>query len=229
LVFLALFAAGVLHGLGPDHLAALAALIGKNAGPRAPRELAWLGLRFGFGHVGALLFLAVVAWALGATLSDPWQRALEKISGALLVFLGGWLLADVFRRRVVLHSHPHSHHHGEVEHEHPHIHLGADERSLARHGHPHLALAAGGLMGFSGARSLLVALPLVLAGSPGAALAGVAAFGLGIVVSMTAAGWLGHQAFARLGAAGYARLLVGATGAVSAGLGLFWLARFAVG
>ena len=65
-VLFALFAAGVLHGLGPDHLAAIAALAGQGTGRQVERrELALLGLRFGIGHVSTLVLLAVVVWALG--------------------------------------------------------------------------------------------------------------------------------------------------------------------
>lgn len=225
-VLLAMFAAGVLHGLGPDHLAAIGALLGREGGRRAPRELAWLGLRFGLGHVTSLIALAGVAWVLGRNLPDSWQHALEQLSGVVLIFLGGWVLAEAFRRRVTLHSHPHTHGHGGLEHEHVHIHLGSPER----HRHPHFEFLAGGLTGFSGAQALLAAMPVVLAGSPAAALARILAFGLGIVAAMAAAGWLAHQALARLGRTpAYARWLAGATGAMTAALGAYWLARFAAG
>ena len=44
-------------------------------------------------------------------------------------------------------------------------------------------------MGLSGARSLLLVVPVVMAGSAGSAVARIAAFGLGIVVAMAATGW----------------------------------------
>jgi hypothetical protein len=91
-------------------------------------------------------------------------------------------------------------------------------------------MVAGGLMGFSGARALLLAVPVVLAESAGAAAGRILAFGLGIVVSMALAGWLTHAAFTRLARTpAYARLLVSATGVLSAALGFYWLARFSAG
>jgi ABC-type nickel/cobalt efflux system permease component RcnA len=229
-VLLALFAAGVLHGLGPDHLAAIAALVGRGAesGGGRRRELAWLGLRFGMGHVTTLVLLAVVLWTLGRSLSDRWQAGLEQMGGAVLIFLGGWMLASVVRRKVIAHTHPHRHTHSTADHEHVHVHLSG--RPHDAHSHPHLATLVGGLLGFSGARALLVALPLVMAGSAGAVLTRVLAFGAGIVVSMTLAGWVAGAAFAGVARRpAYVRLVVGATGVLSAALGLYWLAGFASG
>ncbi len=230
LILLTMFAAGLLHGLGPDHLAAIAALVSKGADERGARRLAWLGVRFGLGHVTTLLLLAVVVWALGRSIPEGWQRALEQAGAVVLIFLGGWLLAEVFRSRVVAHTHAHTHDHsrGALEHEHWHLHVGSKEH--AAHRHPHLAMVVGGLMGFSGARALLLAVPIVLAESAGAAAGRILAFGLGIVVSMALAGWLAHAAFSRLARTpAYARLLVSATGVLSAALGFYWLARFSAG
>jgi ABC-type nickel/cobalt efflux system permease component RcnA len=228
LILLTLFAAGLLHGLGPDHLAAIAALSSRSAGePGARTRLAWLGVRFGLGHVTALLLLAGVVWALGRNIPDGWQRGLEQAGAVVLIFLGGWLLAEVFRRRVVAHTHAHTHgrSHGPLEHEHWHLHVGSKEH--VAHRHPHLATVVGGLMGFSGARALLLAVPVVVAESTGAAAGHILAFGLGIMVSMAVAGWLAHALFARLARTpAYARLLVSATGVLSAALGFYWLALF---
>ena len=231
LILLALFGAGLLHGLGPDHLAAIAALVGRGAGQRVPpRELAWLGLRFGLGHVATLIFLAGAAWTLGRGLPDHWQRGLEQAGGIVLVFLGGWILAELLRRRLIVHTHPHTHRHGDNPHKHDHLHIHLGGRLHAAHAHPHLAWIVGGLLGFSGARSLLAALPIVVASSVAVALARTAAFGAGIVISMALAGWLANTAFARLARTpAYARLIVGATGVLSSAVGLYWLARFAAG
>lgn len=227
-VLLALFGAGVLHGLGPDHLAAIAALASRDTGrPVERRELALLGLRFGIGHVSTLILLAVTVWALGRSLPDGWQRGLEQLGGAVLIFLGGWILAEVWRRRILVHSHPHEHEHtGENEpHEHLHIHLHG--RPHGEHRHLHLATLLGGLMGFSGARALLIALPLMVAGSVASVTLRVLAFGAGIVLSMTLAGWLAQSAFARVARRpGYARLVVALTGVLSTALGVYWVASF---
>ncbi len=230
-ILLTLFVAGLLHGLGPDHLAAIAALVGKGTQRQlARRELAWLGMRFGLGHVTTLLVVAGAAWTLGRELPDRWQRGLEQAGAVVLIFLGGWLLAEVVRGRVIAHSHAHTHEHihSGLGHAHWHLHVGRREHAV--HRHPHLAALMGGLMGLSGARSLLLVVPVVMAESAGGAIARITAFGLGIVISMAAAGWLARAAFAKLARTpAYARLLVTSTGALSVGLGFYWLARFSSG
>jgi putative Mn2+ efflux pump MntP len=231
LILLALFGAGLLHGLGPDHLAAIAALVGRGAGRRVPpRELAWLGLRFGLGHVATLILLAGAAWTLGRGLPEHWQRSLEQAGGVVLVFLGGWILAELLRSRLIMHEHPHTHEHRHQQHEHTHLHIHLGGRPHAAHAHPHLAWAVGGLLGFSGARALVAALPIVVAGTVAVALARALVFGAGIVLSMALAGWLASTAFSRAARTpAYARFIVGATGALSSAVGLCWLARFAAG
>ncbi len=222
MVFLwTMFLAGLLHGLGPDHLAALAALAGRErrvelenkerkevpGGRAGGNRVAWLGVRFALGHVSALLLLAGGAWWLGRDLPAIWQQRLEQLGGLALVFVGGWLLVEVFRRRVILHEHahehPHTHGHGygsSIEtHSHPHIHLKHLGTTQKAHRHPHPAWFLGGVMGLSGARALLTALPLVLAG------------------------WLAARLAALTRSPAYARLLVAFTGSVSAALGLYWL------
>jgi ABC-type nickel/cobalt efflux system permease component RcnA len=227
-VLFALFGVGVLHGLGPDHLAAIAALAGQGTGRQVERrELALLGLRFGIGHVSTLVLLAVVVWALGRNLPDAWQRGLEQLGGAVLIFLGGWILAEVWRRRVLVHSHTHEHKQGAESEPHEHLHIHLHGRPHTAHRHPHLATLVGGLMGFSGARALLIALPVVVAGSVASVTLRVVAFGAGIVVSMTLAGFVAQAAFGRVARTpGYARLVVALTGVLSTALGVYWLASF---
>jgi ABC-type nickel/cobalt efflux system permease component RcnA len=221
-VLLTMFVLGVLHGLGPDHLAAIATLVGRERRSRARRRVAWLGLRFGLGHVGALLLLAGFAWAAGRALPEHGQRLLEQWSGAVLVFVGGWTFIEAARGRVTLHSHGHGHAHPGGDHSHLHLHLG----DPADHRHPHVEYLAGGLMGFSGAPALLAAMPVVFAGSFLAALGRVGAFGLGIVAAMAAAGWLAHEVAARAARTpAYGRWLAGVAGAACALLGVAWVLR----
>jgi len=256
-----MFVAGLLHGLGPDHLAALAALIGrdveknvekdvrqdvpqnvqrqrkaKEALPvhtqRSPNQVAWLGVRFAIGHAATLLLLAGTVWWLGRALPDSWQQRLEQLGGVVLVFLGGWLLSAVLWRRVSLPDHAHSHLAGEGQstqarvdaradarvHTHPHIHLGRSQQ----HRHSHVAWMVGGLLGFSGARALVTALPLVLASSLLVVVTRVLAFGVGIVLSMTVAGWGMAWLVGLAQTPAYARFMVLSVGSLSMALGVYW-------
>lgn len=76
---------GVLHGLGPDHLAALASLVVNSKGIR--RALS-VSLSFGLAHAICLGSLACVAGISGWLLPPALQRGAEILGGGLLVGLG---------------------------------------------------------------------------------------------------------------------------------------------
>jgi hypothetical protein len=68
---------------------------------------------------------------------------------------------------------------------------------------------------------------VVVAGSVASVTLRVVAFGAGIVVSMTLAGFVAQAAFGRVARTpGYARLVVALTGVLSTALGVYWLASF---
>lgn len=84
---------GFLHGLGPDHLMAIAALSvdgGRRVDSSAARRARALGVavRFAFGHglllaVGAGL-IVLIGWSIPA----PVERGGEMLGGALLIVMG---------------------------------------------------------------------------------------------------------------------------------------------
>jgi ABC-type nickel/cobalt efflux system permease component RcnA len=215
---------GVLHGLGPDHCAALASLIVNKPGRR---ESARASFQFGLGHAAALGALGLAAAGSGLLIPEAWERAGEILAGSLLIVVGAVAL---LRRdaRVVIHSHAHEHAHEharkhththadgtEHPHQHWHVHVGgaraidahSDERvepvvhAHTAHRHPHAAMLVGGAFGLSGVRALTLALPpLALAGSSFLnATAFVAAFGVGVTLAMVAFGTLFQLARRQLG------------------------------
>lgn len=210
------FVFGLLHGLEPDHLVAISAIAARGTGARLR-----VGLEFGLGHVLVLGIGAALAVGMRVAIPPELEQGAEIASGATLVALGAWCLV-ARASTLVAHSHPHRHEGGGV-HEHLHLHrLGAE------HDHAHVGLVLGGLFAVGAVRSVvLVALPALHAGSTASAVAAVALFGLGIVLSMTGAGWLLdrlHGAVARRGSnpVAWARR---ATGLVALGVGVVWIVR----
>jgi hypothetical protein len=112
LLVLSAFALGFLHGLGGDHLMAIAALSmdgdARSAAARRARALG-VALRFAIGHalllgVGAAL-IVLIGWSIPAHL----ERGGEMLGGALLIVMG-----------LVTLQHLKHHHHGHVgRHAHP--------------------------------------------------------------------------------------------------------------
>lgn len=191
---------GLLHGLGPDHCAAIATLTASSK--RRPWEVA---LRFALGHSGVLAVAAAACLLFGVGVSESVTRWTEALGGVVLV---GLALAGLFFPGFVEHGHPHLPPHGED------------------HRHNRLGTAAGALLALSGVRALMLAMPPLLIGGR-FSLQGwsyLPAFALGVFASMAAVGLLlarGRDALARGGLAP----LVERTVAVStAALGVFWIA-----
>lgn len=187
----AVFLAGVLHGLGPDHLAAITAF--GTAGGHFGR-LSFFSLRFAAGHA-AVVLLAGLAGHFGLHLLSPaWALRFELAAGGLLVAAGLTLLVGLLTGRVVVHTHAHDH--GPGRHGHYHLHLL--NWNGHRHGHGRLAALLGALFALGGTRSLLAVAPIALAATLAESLLRVAAFSSGIVVAMVAYGWLAGAAVDRL-------------------------------
>lgn len=191
LALLAALALGAGHALAPGHGKTLIAayLVGRRGGPRTA---VGLGLSVALSHtlgVGLLgLVTALTTSAFQPESVYPW---LSLISALIVTSIGSVMLVRAVRRdREHHHSHghdqPHEHDHGH-EHDHDHkgghlAHRAAGWRSLAALG------LAGGLV--PSASAVVLLLGAVAQGEAWWGLALVAAFGLGMSVSLIGAGLL---------------------------------------
>ncbi len=217
---------GFLHGLGADHLMAIAALaVGGGPGGAARSRALGVAVRFAAGHA---LFLAVAVSAavvLGWTVPAGVERTGERLGGVLLVGLGAVGLWAAATGRL------YSHVHGDAQEPRPHwhLHLGTTDRHPARPIHSsHWPTLIGALFAVSSVRALSVLAPVGAA--PGqsslpAALGLVVLFGVGILTSMSLFGVVLARA---MSTRVVERLGIGAsvsTSAASVALGAFWLLR----
>jgi ABC-type nickel/cobalt efflux system permease component RcnA len=186
-----IFAAGVLHGLGPDHLAAITAF-GAMAG-RSFRRVAFFSVRFALGHAVVICAAALLAHFGRMALPLSWERGFDLAAGSLLVVTGLALAIGLITGHLSIHAHEHHHHGG--EHQHVHAHFGSQAQH--QHGHGKLAFLLGGLFALGGARSLLVIVPVALAQTLAGSMLRIAAFTVGIVVAMSAYGYLAGGFLAR--------------------------------
>lgn len=194
---------GFLHGLGPDHCAAVATL-GSSAKAAGDRRAALrVALRFALGHAAVLGVLAAACLVLGVGLSETFERWAEVLGGVVLLAVA---LGALFFP-------------GSLSHGHPHFSAHADD-----HRHIRVGTAAGALMAISGARGLLLALPpLVIGGSlHAAAWTYLPGFALGVMISMGGFGWLWSAGTARLNEQASAWAHRGVAVA-SAALGVYWI------
>jgi nickel/cobalt exporter len=218
---------GFLHGLGSDHLMAIAALSVSAAGdtPALQRSRAFgVAVRFAIGHA---LLLAVGAGALvvlGWSLPLVVERGGEVLGGVLLIVLGGIGLWGVLSGKV----YGHSHRHGHEPAPHWHLHIGRHDHHPTPAAHSHVPTIIGAAFAVSSLRALTLLAPFGegLAASPlPTLLMLVGIFGIGILISMSLFG----VAFARIMSAAVAvQLGKGAAilmGVASIALGMYWIAR----
>ncbi len=184
---------GAFHACAPGHGKTLAAgfLIGGRG--RALHAL-WLGLIVAAMHTVSVAALAVGWWLAAESAPDVAALTgwLQLIAALVVVAVG----VDLLRRRRSIHTHGHSHHHGDG-HDHGH---GHDDGHGHDHGHSHVVpteslLTRRGLvlLGTSGGllpspSAFLVLLTGLLTGRFGIAILMVAAFGLGMALTLAGVG-----------------------------------------
>ena len=204
---------GFLHGLGPDHLMAIAALsLGSDARGSARRARAvGVAVRFAVGHAVLLAAGAGLIVAIGWAIPAPVERGGEMLGGALLIVMGIVTLQHLRR-------------HSALNTQHPAL---STEHSALSTAHSHLPTMIGAAFAVSSLRALAMLTPFGsdLGTAPLPLLLGlIAVFAAGIMASMVLfgvalAGVLSMRALQRLGHG--AGALVGVSSIV---LGVAWLA-----
>ncbi len=189
-----MFFAGALHGLGPDHLAAIT-IYGAASGSRL-RGVTLFALRFALGHAAVLALFAGLGQFAQFLLPASWQRGFEMAAAGLLLVSGAGVMIAVVSGRLLFHSHVHDQ--GEGKHGHFHGHLGSEQK----HGHTHgvLATTLGAWFALGGVRSLAAVAPVAVAETAALSALRIAVFALGIVLAMAAFGALAGGTFARVAA-----------------------------
>lgn len=192
-LLLAIFVAGAVHGLGPDHLAAITAFGGRDT-----RRVVFFSSRFAFGHVVVIAVAGLAAKFSRELLPVAWEHRFDLISGWLLVVTGVALIVGVATGKISMHVHQHDHApaaHAHGWHQHFHFHWFAPQQH--RHMHGSMAAALGALFALGGVRSLLAIVPIALAQTMLESVVRIAAFALGIVVSMVAYGLAAQRVLTR--------------------------------
>jgi nickel/cobalt transporter (NicO) family protein len=219
-------ALGFFHGLGADHLMAIAALSVRAPGDEGRRTHPMrIALGFALGHALLLLLGSAVVVVLGWQIPVLLERTGEVVGGVLLIALGAFSLWVAFSQQLYGHTHTHGH----AGHSHWHLHLGR----RSRHGsgdHSHVPGILGAVFAVSGLRALTMMAPFgdAVAGGFAASiltlLYTIAVFAVGIVISMSLFGVvlsrvIGSVWLARHVGRGAAVL----TALASIGLGIYWV------
>ncbi|MEP0823354.1 MAG: sulfite exporter TauE/SafE family protein [Ignavibacterium sp.] len=212
------FVLGTIHAFDADHITAVTAFSGKAADAR---KAALHGLVWGLGHSAVLMVFGLVVIAFRFVVPPLLESVSEAIVGLMLMGIGAWVLAGLFRRRKI---HIHRHEHDGVEHIHFHSHL-----QEADHRHKHSMFLVGAAHGLAGTASVLVLLPLTLSQSLLASAAFLLVFGIGTMTAMGIFAYL-LGSVARMAAAGrLLPLFEGLAGIASIGVGALWITNAMAG
>ncbi len=219
-------ALGFLHGLGADHLMAIAALSVRPADRAGSRtHPVRVAVGFAVGHALLLLAGCALVILLGWQIPVLVERTGERVGGVLLILLGAFGLWVAFNQRLYGHTHAH----GDPPHVHYHVHFG-QAHGHPSDGHQHLPGLLGAVFAVSGLRAITLMAPIgsALDGNVVASMFTVAylviVFAAGILLSMSLFGIvlsrvLGSEAVARRVGRGAAIL----TACASMGLGVYWI------
>lgn len=222
-----MLALGFLHGLGADHLMAIAALsLATPLGPARYARAFGLALRFAVGHAALLALGAGLVLFFGWQIPVRFEQGGEFLGGCLLIALGlvvGWL---TWSGRLYVHTHVHEER-DERAHSHWHLHLGRRHSHRASI-HTVLPGVLGAVFAVSGLRALMLSLPLWnTAGGANhfwSLLFLVTIFALGILISMSLFGIvLAHTLADRRMTGRVARVSATATALGSLALGIYWI------
>jgi len=229
-------ALGFLHGLGADHLMAIASLaITPRTGRPGPTPFD-VAVRFALGHAVLLLAGSALVLLVGWQIPEVVEQTGERVGGLLLIGMGLFTLWIVASDRLYGHSHGHQHDaHGHpahdashADHVHWHLHFGRRDRHPSTGDHAHGAGVLGAVFAVSGLRALTLLAP-TLHGSATRSFMMliylVAVFAVGILLSMSLFGivltrLLGSPFVIRT----VGRSAAAVTALASIGLGIYWLA-----
>lgn len=218
-------ALGLLHGLGADHLMAIAALSVGSPNAFTRTRTFRVALGFAFGHAILLAAGTTLVVIAGWTIPILVERTGEVAGGCILIALGLAGLWMAMTRRLYGHAHPHSSGVASALPARWHLHIRTTKHDPPSHRHSHVPAVLGAVFAISGLRTMTLLTPLGAHDGSFVALLGlILIFSLGILFSMSLfgivlAGTLGAPRVAAW--ATQAAAVVTAAGSV--GLGAFWV------
>jgi len=213
---------GMVHGLGLDHLMAIAALsIDGRTGRQRRLRIVRTAMQFALGHTVILGLGVAIALAAGWTMPAAVTTGAERFGGLLLVMLGAAGLWTLAAGRA--YSHVHAEDDGRSRW---HFHLGRRGRHPGAHSHSNLPTIMGAVFAVSSLRALVLLAPMgtsISALALPVVLLLVALFGVGILVSMSLFGVVLARLWSLRAVESLGRTAGLLVAGASVGLGIYWI------
>ena len=215
---------GFLHGLGADHLMAIASLSVDGPGERRHMRAIRTAVGFTCGHAAVLAIGAVLAVTVGLLLPTAIASGAERMGGALLVAMGAFGLYSLARGRAYGHIHGLP---GRLGSGRWHLHLTrATGHPAHAHGGSVVPLVLGALFAVSSLRAVMLLQPFN-PDARGLALPAlfvlIALFGVGILLSMSLFGVLLARLLSLNTVNTVGRAAAGLVATASISVGLYWV------
>jgi hypothetical protein len=216
-------ALGFAHGLGADHLMAIAALAVDGRPGHVRTRAMQTAFGFAVGHTIVLGLGASLALVFGIVAPAAFESGAERLGGLLLIVLGGAGLWSVLSGRAFGHIHPETDGRSRW-----HLHLApVRPHPPGTHRHSRVPTVMGAVFAVSSLRALMLLQPF---GAVAHALALpalvvlIALFGVGILMSMSLFGVLLARVLSMraIGALGRAAAAIVAIASIA--LGIYWIA-----
>ena len=211
-----------MHGLGGDHLMAIAALSVEGQTDRRRAHVIRTAVGFAFGHTVVLALGATVAVVFGIVLPAAVSSGAERLGGLLLVVLGALGLWGISSGRAYGHIHQESDGRSRW-----HLHVsGPGAHPRGAHAHSLLPTAMGAIFAMSSLRALMLLQPFgpdAQALALPAVLLLISLFGLGILLSMSLFGMLLARVLSFRAVAVLGRSAAGLVAIASIALGAYWV------
>ena len=215
------FLLGFVHGLGVDHLMAIAALSAHGRDDQIKGRAFRVALRFACGHAAVLGASAAAVLLFGWQIPIVLERGGELVSGWLLIMLGGMGFWVLINREVYIPAHVHSSNLGQQ------LSLGSQNQRPTHGLHSYIPMALGAIFAVSGLRALTLLTSFSGAGAENESLlvllGFVTIFAIGIMLAMCSFGILLAQLMSSRVLLGMSRIAAGVTAAASILLGIYWL------
>ena len=213
---------GFLHGLGADHLMAIAALSVDGRSVQSRQRMVQTAFGFAMGHTVVLAIGAAAAIAFGIALPESVANGAERVGGVLLIAMGTFALWTVTSGRAYTHVHAEAD--GRTRW---HVHVDGPQPSAHPvHAHSWVPTLMGAVFAFSSLRTLMLLQPFgpqAQALTLPVLLGLVVLFGLGILMSMSLFGVLLARAFSLVALQHVGRAAAAAVAVASIALGGYWI------
>ena len=214
---------GFFHGLGADHLMAIAALTADGAPERRHVRAFRTAIGFACGHAMLLGAGAILAVTFGLLVPAVVSTGAERAGGLLLVALGAYGAWSLVTGRTYAHVHGRQ---GSLAGGRWHLHLSrGGGHPTASHGGSFVPMLFGAVFAVSSLRAVMLLQPFTgdarTLALPGL-LVLVALFGVGILLSMTLFGVVLARVLSFRAVTALGKAAAGTVAAASIALGVYW-------